>query len=80
MDKEKLKKIYEEYGQIHEDYCGINDEGGSDDGCTCAVKTMVTEIVTELTRYFSYDLKCANEEQRRASVKLYLEHLLDKTN
>lgn len=76
MDKEKLKKIYEEYGQLHEEYCAINDEGGSDDGCTCAVKNMVSEIVTELVRYISYDLKCENEEQRKGCVRLYLEHLL----
>lgn len=77
MDKDKLKKIYEEYGQLHEDGCEINDEGGSWDGCTCAVRTMVNEIVTEIIRYISYDLKCENEEQRKEVVRLYLEHLLD---
>lgn len=43
---EKIQKIYEDYGQLHEEGCEINDEGGSFDGCSCAVKTMAEEIVS----------------------------------
>lgn len=44
----KITKIYEDYGQLHEEGCELNDEGGSFDGCTCAVKSMVQEIITAL--------------------------------
>lgn len=76
MDKEEIKKIYEEYGQIHEDTCELNSEYGSDDGCTCAVKSMIVEIVTKLTEYFSHDIQFHDEGQRKEAVKLYLELLL----
>ena len=33
---------------LHEEDCELNDEGGSFDGCTCAVKTMVEEIAKKL--------------------------------
>lgn len=46
--KETIQKIYEDYGQLHEEGCELNDEGGSFDGCTCAVKTMVEEIINEI--------------------------------
>ena len=47
--KEKIQEIYEEYGQLHEEECELNDEDGSFDGCTCAVKVMVEEIVKLLS-------------------------------
>ena len=42
--KETIEKITDEYGQLHEDECELNDENGSFDGCTCAIKDMVEEI------------------------------------
>jgi len=64
-----IREIYEEYGQLHEKHCALNDEGGSDDGCTCAVKSMVEEIL----EYISHDMKFENEDQRKSAVKMYLE-------
>ena len=65
-----IKETYEEYGQLHEINCELNQEGGSFDGCTCAVKSMVEEII----EYLSYDMKFDNEEQRKTAVKMYLEN------
>ncbi len=45
----EIQKIYEDYGQLHEEYCEINREDGSDDGCNCAVKTMVEECTKKAT-------------------------------
>ncbi len=75
---EEIKKIYEEYGQLHEEFCELNYENGSFDGCTCAVKTMVEDLVKHLTEYFSHDIKFENEEQRKEAVKMYIEHLNGK--
>lgn len=47
---DKIQKIYEDYGQLHEEGCELNDEGGSFDGCTCAVKTMVQELIQEVVK------------------------------
>ncbi len=72
--KEEIKQIYEEYGQLHETTCNLNNEDTVLDGCTCAVKPMVEEIIDKLTEYFSHDI-FENEEQRKAGVKMYLENL-----
>ena len=71
--EEKIIEIYEEFGQIHEVGCELNLEGGSFDGCTCAVKPMVKEIVVLLTEFFSHDITFDGEEQRKSAVKMYLE-------
>ena len=71
---EEIKNIYEDYGQLHEEFCELNYEGGSFDGCTCAVKRMVEELVKLLTEFFSHDMKFENEEQGKEAVKMYLEH------
>ena len=78
--KDKIKQIYEEYGQLHEEGCELNYEGGSFDGCTCDVKSMVEELAVLFTEYFSHDIKFENEEQRKAAVKMYLEHFGFKSN
>ena len=70
---EDIKKIIDDYGQLHEDYCDLNDENG-DGECTCAVKSMVGEIVTRITEFISHDLECKDEEQRKEAVRLYLEN------
>ena len=46
----KIQEIYEDYGQLHEENCELNFEGGSFDGCTCAVKSMVEEILKEVEK------------------------------
>ena len=43
-----IQEIYEDYGQLHEEGCELNYEGGSFDGCTCAVKSMVEEIKRQI--------------------------------
>ena len=68
----ELAKIYEDYGQIHEEYCELNAEDGCDDGCTCAVKSMVKKTVEYIVEFISHDMKCDNEEQRKAVVKTYM--------
>lgn len=42
-----IQEIYEDYGQLHID-CELNDEGGSFDGCTCAVRKMVEDVVRQV--------------------------------
>lgn len=76
--KDKIEKIYEDYGQIHEEKCELNFEDGSYDGCTCAVKDMVKELIELLTEYFSYDIRFENEEQRKEAVKMYLNNFFEK--
>lgn len=71
---DKIKQIYEDYGQIHEDNCELHNENSSSDGCSCAVKSMVKEVAEVLTEYFSHDIKFKDEEQRKAAVKMYLEN------
>ena len=46
----KIQEIYEDYGQLHEENCELNFEGGSFDGCTCSVKSMVEEILKEVEK------------------------------
>jgi len=46
--KKTIENILEDFGQIHEEYCELNQEGGSDYGCSCAVKSMVTEICNKI--------------------------------
>ena len=70
--KEKVKKITDEYGQLHYK-CSLNTEGGSDDGCDCAVKEMVKEVVACVVEYLSHDMKFKDEEQRKSAVKMYLD-------
>ena len=41
---EELEKITDEYGQLHETNCDLNAEGGSYNGCNCAMKSLVKEI------------------------------------
>ena len=41
----EIEKITDEYGQLHELNCALNDEGGSFDGCDCAMKSLVKELV-----------------------------------
>jgi len=65
-----INEIAGEYGQLHEEGCALNREGGSDDGCDCAVKEMVKEIVECL----SYDMEFKDEEQRKCAVKMYLDN------
>jgi len=47
---EKIQKITDEYGQLHEEGCEINDEGGSFDGCDCAMKSLSEEVAQLLTQ------------------------------
>lgn len=75
--KDKIQKIIEDYGQLHEDNCELNHEGGSWDGCTCAVKNCADEIVEAVIEYLSHDI-FRNEEQRNAGAKLYLEAYREK--
>ena len=68
--KEEIEEITDEYGQLHESECELNDESGSLDGCTCAMKNMQDEIVSRLIEFFSHDI-FDNEKQRKAGVELY---------
>jgi hypothetical protein len=70
--QEDIEKITDDYGQLHEQNCSLNNEEGSDDGCDCAVKEMVKEVITRIITYLSYDMNLT-EEQRKESVKMYLE-------
>lgn len=73
--KEQIEEIYEDYGQIHERECDLNSEDC--DGCNCAIKSMVMEMVKSLTEYFSHDITFDSEEQRKAAVELYLSQFND---
>lgn len=47
IEKPTVKNVYEisdDYGQLHEENCELNDEGGSFDGCTCAMKSLMEEV------------------------------------
>ncbi len=71
--KENIEKITDEYGQLHEEDCELNQEDGSDDGCTCAVKNMTEDIVRAVVEYVSHDMKGETEEQRKCIVKMYMD-------
>lgn len=70
--REEIDKITDDYGQLHEKDCDLNNEDGSFDGCTCAMKSLSNEVVSRLIEYFSYDI-FGSEEQRKAGVELYRE-------
>jgi hypothetical protein len=70
--REKLTDILQDYGQIHEMECELNDEEGSFDGCTCSAKTMVNEIATAIIEHVSHDMDFKDEEQRKEAVKMML--------
>jgi len=42
--EDQLDSIAAEYGQLHEAQCDLNSEDGSDDGCTCAMSGLVSEV------------------------------------
>ena len=71
--KEQIEKITEDYGQLHEEGCDLNDENGSDYGCTCAVKAMVSNVSEAIIEYLSHDI-CDNkiQGQREEIVKMYI--------
>lgn len=61
----ELEKITDEYGQLHEEKCDLNNEDGSFDGCDCAMKSLVKEVS-------DYFLDCrfkALDEQRKEFKK-----------
>lgn len=68
--KKDIENITDEYGQLHEENCELNSEGGSFDGCTCAMKSLSDELVTRLIEFLSHDI-FDNEEQRKAGVEIY---------
>jgi hypothetical protein len=74
--KEEIRKIIEDYGQLHQDDCDLQIEDGNGN-CTCAVKSMVDEIATMIVEFISHDMNCKDEEQRKAIVKAYLEGCLE---
>lgn len=43
--EDQLNGISDEYGQLHEEQCDLNSEDGSDDGCTCAMSGLVSEVL-----------------------------------
>ncbi len=71
--KEKIEEITGEYGYLHQEDCDINNEGGSYEGCNCAMKNMIKEVVEFVVEFLSHDITFKNEEQRKSAVKMYLE-------
>ena len=47
---EKVQKITDEYGQLHEEGCDLNSEDGSFDGCDCVMKALSEEVAELLTQ------------------------------
>ena len=68
-----MEKITDEYGQLHEENCALNDEGGSFDGCDCAMNSLVKEMANVIIEHLSYDMSFKNEKQRKSAIKMYLE-------
>ena|SRR3990167_1706699 len=47
---EKVQKITDEYGQLHEEFCDLNNKDGSFDGCDCAMKFLSEEVAKLFTQ------------------------------
>ena len=47
---DKVQKITDDYGQLHEEGCDLNSEDGSFDGCDCAMKSLSEEVAALLTQ------------------------------
>lgn len=72
--REKISDAYEEYGQLHADDCiAMSENRFFGDECSCAVREMVKDVLTIAVDFISHDMKCDNEEQRKAVVKAYIE-------
>lgn len=44
--REEIEKITDDYGQLHKEECDLNSEGGSYEGCDCAMRGLVEQVVS----------------------------------
>ena len=69
----KIVEIYEDYGLLHEKGCELNDEDGSFDGCTCAIKEMAQEIIHQIRKEDREALrKWANKNKQNEGIYAWI--------
>lgn len=73
MKKEITNEIAE-WGQLHQDFCDINNEERYECGCSCGIQTLVNNVIEKVVEFISHDMNCKDEKQRKGVVKGYLEH------
>lgn len=58
--KERMEEVTDEYGQLHEQgkkLCELNYEGGSIDGCSCAMAGLTDEVTLLAQQYAIEELE-----------------------
>lgn len=82
MEKINWKQNLTEYGNLHNEDCCMNYESGcdfdvKDDDCCDNIRMVASffkEEAIKIIEFISYDMKCKDDEQRKAVVDAYKEH------
>ena len=79
MDREKIYKNAEEYGDLHTEDCCSNFPANNQGTMECCehmqmIKSIIDETIEKTVEFLSHDMNFKDEKQRKESVKMYLKN------